>query len=220
MVYIRIVHGSSLHIYVFDGIRGVKLYQVDTKDPDVEKPRERAEREEEDSKLLTNQRNIGIKRYTDQYPDLLDFYNANGEYDITKTERDDFQEFLKKLEDHEREILESNRYFYQIELINEGGLVMPVVLRVVYDDGEVKVMRLPAELWKRDSRRTSKLLVSTKKVVSIELDPNLEIADADRSNNDWPARPEELRFTLEKDEKKNLMQRLKEEREKGDKEKK
>ena len=195
-------------------------YQVDTKDPDVEKPRERAEREEEDSKLLTNQRNIGIKRYTDQYPDLLDFYNANGEYDITKTERDDFQEFLKKLEDHEREILESNRYFYQIELINEGGLVMPVVLRVVYDDGEVKVMRLPAELWKRDSRRTSKLLVSTKKVVSIELDPNLEIADADRSNNDWPALPEELRFTLEKDEKKNLMQRLKEEREKGDKEKK
>ena len=150
----------------------------------------------------------------------MDFYNANGEYDITKTDRDDFQEFLKKLEDHEREILESNRYFYQIELTNEGGLVMPVVLRVVYDDGEVKVMRLPAELWKRDSRRTSKLLVSTKKVVSIELDPNLEIADADRSNNEWPARPEELRFTLEKDEKKNLMQRLKEEREKGDKEKK
>ena len=202
------------------GISGVKLYQMDTKDPDVEKPRERAEREEEDAKLLTNQRNRGVKRYTDQYPDLLDFYNTNGEYDITKTDRDDFQEFLKKLEDHEREVLESNRYFYQIELTNEGGLVMPVVLRVVYDDGEVKVMRLPAELWKRDSRRTSKLLVSTKKVVSIELDPNLEIADADRSNNDWPARPEELRFTLEKDEKKNLMQRLKEEREKGDKEKK
>ena len=202
------------------GIRGVKLYQMDTKDPDVEKPRERAEREEEDAKLLTNQRNRGVKRYTDQYPDLLDFYNRNGEYDITKTDRDDFQEFLKKLEDHEREILESNRYFYQIEMTNEGGLVMPVVLRVVYDDGDVKVMRLPAELWKRDSRKTSKLLVSTKKVVSIELDPNLEIADADRSNNDWPARPEELRFTLEKDEKKNLMQRLKEEREKGEKEKK
>ena len=96
---------------------------------------------------------------------------------------------------------------------------MPVVLRVVYDDGEVKVMRLPAELWKRGSRKTSKLLVSKKKVVSIELDPNLEIADADRSNNDWPARPEELRFTLEKDEKKNLMQRLKEENGKAEKEK-
>ena len=199
------------------GISGVKLYQMDTKDPDVEKPQARAEEEEEDAKLLTNQRNRGLKRYTDRYPDLLDFYNANSEYDVTKTDRDEFQDFLKKLEDHEREILESNRYFYQIDLTNEGGLVMPVVLKVSYDDGEVKVMRLPAELWKRDSRETSKLLVSKKKVVSIELDPYLEMADADRSNNDWPARPEELRFTLEKDEKKNLMQRLKKEREESEK---
>ncbi|HBM78454.1 MAG TPA: aminopeptidase [Verrucomicrobiales bacterium] len=197
-------------------IKGVKLYQMDTKDPDIEKTREKAEREEEDAKLLTNQRNIGIKRYTDRYPDLLDFYNANGEYGVTKKDRDDFQDFLKKLEEHEREILEENRYFYQIDLTNEGGLVMPVVLKVLYEDGEAKIMRLPAELWKRDSRETSKLLVSNKKVVSIELDPNLEIADSDRTNNEWPAQPEELRFTLEKDEKKNLMQRLREEKKKSE----
>ena len=201
-------------------IKGVKLYQMDTKDPDIEKTREKAEREEEDAKLLTNQRNIGIKRYTDRYPDLLDFYNVNGEYDVTKKDRDDFQDFLKKLEEHEREILEENRYFYQVDLTNEGGLVMPVVLKVLYDDGEAKIMRLPAELWKRDSRETSKLLVSNKKVVSIELDPNLEIADSDRTNNEWPAQPEELRFTLEKDEKKNLMQRLREEKKKSEEEKK
>ncbi len=197
-------------------IKGVKLYQMDTKDPDIEKTREKAEREEEDAKLLTNQRNIGIKRYTDRYPDLLDFYNANGEYGVTKKDRDDFQDFLKKLEEHEREILEENRYFYQIDLTNEGGLVMPVVLKVLYEDGEAKIMRLPAELWKRDSQETSKLLVSNKKVVSIELDPNLEIADSDRTNNEWPAQPEELRFTLEKDEKKNLMQRLREEKKKSE----
>ncbi|MDG2486240.1 MAG: M1 family metallopeptidase [Roseibacillus sp.] len=201
-------------------IKGVKLYQMDTKDPDIEKTREKAEREEEDAKLLTNQRNIGIKRYTDRYPDLLDFYNVNGEYDVTKKDRDDFQDFLKKLEEHEREILEENRYFYQVDLTNEGGLVMPVVLKVLYDDGEAKIMRLPAELWKRNSRETSKLLVSNKKVVSIELDPNLEIADSDRTNNEWPAQPEELRFTLEKDEKKNLMQRLREEKKKSEEEKK
>lgn len=201
------------------GIKGVRLYRMNTKDPDVEKPREKAERDEEDAKFLTNQRNSGIKRYTDQYPELLDFYNENDEYDVTRTDRDEFQDFLKKLEEHEREILEENRFFYQIDLTNEGGLVMPVVLKVCYADGEEKVMRLPAELWKRESRETSKLLLSKKEVVRIELDPNLEIADADRANNEWPARPEELSFTLEKDEKKNLMQRLKEENGKAEKEK-
>ena len=89
---------------------------------------------------------------------------------------------------------------------------MPVVLKVKYEDGEEKVMRLPAELWKKKSKEVSKLLVSKKKVVSIELDPNLEIADSDRTNNDWPAKPEELTFTLDKEEKKNLMQQLKEEK--------
>ncbi|MBM51094.1 MAG: aminopeptidase [Roseibacillus sp.] len=201
------------------GIKGVRLYRMNTKDPDVEKPREKAERDEEDAKFLTNQRNSGIKRYTDQYPELLDFYNENDEYDVTRTDRDEFQDFLKKLEEHEREILEENRFFYQIDLTNEGGLVMPVVLKVCYADGEEKVMRLPAELWKRESRETSKLLLSKKEVVRIELDPNLEIADADRANNEWPARPEELSFTLDKDEKKNLMQRLKEENGKAEKEK-
>ena len=95
---------------------------------------------------------------------------------------------------------------------------MPVVLKVEYEDGEVRVMRLPAELWKRESKEVSKLLVSKKKVVSIELDPNLEIADADRTNNDWPAKPEELTFTLDKEEKKNLMQQLREDREKKEEE--
>ena len=45
--------------------------------------------------------------------------------------------------------------------------------------------------------------------MSIELDPYLEIADSDRTNNDWPAKPQELKFSLEKDERKNLMQQLK-----------
>ncbi|HAT18984.1 MAG TPA: hypothetical protein DCS85_02395 [Verrucomicrobiales bacterium] len=177
-------------------------------------PKKKEKKDKEDAKLLTNKRNTGIKRYTDRFPDLLDFYNEHDEDDVTRKDRDEFQEFLEKLEDHEREVLEANRYFYHINLSNEGGLVMPVVLRVEYEDGEEKFMRLPAELWKKKSKEVSKLLVSRKKVVSIELDPNLEIADADRTNNDWPAKPEELTFTLDKEEKKNLMKQLKEEREK------
>jgi hypothetical protein len=191
------------------GIKGVRLYELDTRDPDVEKPKEKEKEEEEDAKLLTNQRNKDIKLYTDRFPDLLDFYNEHDEHDVTKKDRDKFQEFLEKLKEDERELLQTKRYFYAIDFTNAGGLVMPVVLKIGYEDGEERVMRLPAELWKKNRKEVSKLLVSKKKVVSIELDPNLEIADSDRTNNDWPAKPQELKFSLEKDERKNLMQQLK-----------
>ena len=191
------------------GIKGVRLYELDTRDPDIEKPKEKEKEEEEDAKLLTNQRNKDIKLYTDRFPDLLDFYNEHDEHDVTKKDRDKFQEFLEKLKEDERELLQTKRYFYAIDFTNAGGLVMPVVLKIGYEDGEERVMRLPAELWKKNRKEVSKLLVSKKKVVSIELDPNLEIADSDRTNNDWPAKPQELKFSLEKDERKNLMQQLK-----------
>jgi hypothetical protein len=159
--------------------------------------------------LLTNQRNAGIEHYTDRYPDLLDFYNEHGEHDVTKKDREEFEKYLKDLEDDERELLRTNRYFYAIDFANLGGLVMPVILRVTYEDGEEKSMRLPAELWKKNRETVSKLLVSKKKVTKIKLDPNLEIADADRTNNDWPPVPAEIKFSLSKDEKDNLMQEFK-----------
>jgi hypothetical protein len=190
-------------------IKGVRLYELDTKDPDIEKPKEKEREDREDAKLLTNQRNAGIPHYTDRFPELLDFYNEHDERDVTKKDRDKFQEFLEKLEDDERELLRTNRYFYAIDFANVGGLVMPVVLRVTYEDGEETMMRLPAELWKKSRSEVSKLLVSKKKVSAIELDPNLEIADADRTNNDWPPKPEELKFALKKEEAENLMKEFK-----------
>jgi len=191
---------------------------MDTRDPDVEKPKVRKKEEKEDAKLLTNKRNQDIDRYTDRFPDLLDFYNDHGKHDVTPKDRDKFEEFIESLEDDEREILRTHRYFYAIDFSNKGGLVMPVILKVGYEDGEELVMRLPAELWQKNPKKVSKLLVSKKKVVSIELDPNLEIADADRTNNDWPPKPQELTFSLDKDDKKNLMQQLKEAAEKDEKE--
>jgi len=92
------------------------------------------------------------------------------------------------------------------------------MLKIGYEDGEEKIMNLPAELWQKSPKAVTKLLVSKKKVTSIELDPNLEIADSDRTNNDWPAKPQELKFSLKKDEKKNLMQELKKAEEEAKKE--
>jgi hypothetical protein len=72
-------------------------------------------------------------------------------------------------------------------------------------------MRIPAEIWRRNRDAVSKLLITPKEIASVELDPRLETADADRNNNFWPARPAKTRFQIFKDKKeKNPMQLQKE----------
>jgi hypothetical protein len=45
---------------------------------------------------------------------------------------------------------------------------------------------IPAEIWRVNSEKVSKMFYETKKVVSIELDARHQIADAVRSNNGFP----------------------------------
>jgi hypothetical protein len=60
--------------------------------------------------------------------------------------------------------------------------------------------------------------MSKKEVVRVVLDPTLETADTDRSNNYWPAQVEPTRFELYKrrdSKSENPMQRAKRAAEKG-----
>ena len=78
--------------------------------------------------------------------------------------------------------LGKDAYFYQVDLEMIGKLVMPVILKLEYEDGSFKEVRIPAEIWKLEDA-VSKVLVSNKRVKKIVLDPNLETADTDVSNN-------------------------------------
>ncbi|MFN9428939.1 MAG: hypothetical protein ACK6DX_02215, partial [Acidobacteriota bacterium] len=146
----------------------VRLFQLDTKNPDVEKPLQRQQKKDEPI-TLREQRNK-------QLPKLL-----------------------ADLEEEERTALKGGSNFYVIDLRNAGGLVMPVILGIEYKDGKKEEMRIPAEIWRRNNQRVSKLLVTPKEVVSITLDPHLETADTDLSNNYWPARPVKTPFQLFKE---------------------
>jgi hypothetical protein len=85
---------------------------------------------------------------------------------------------------------------------------MPVILKLSHDDGSSTEVRLPAELWVRDNLAVTKLVISEKPVVSVELDPHLETADTDRSNNYFPPQIQKSRFRLFRDQKeRNQMQK-------------
>ena len=87
---------------------------------------------------------------------------------------------------------------------------MPLVLQFDYADGTDEVIRIPAEIWKMlPHESVTKVFPTKKEVRSITLDPFLETADTDKSNNYWPSKPSPSRFELFKTERsrENPMQR-------------
>jgi hypothetical protein len=95
-----------------------------------------------------------------------------------------YEKVKSQLTDLTKQRLVADQYFYQVDLAMIGKLVMPVILKLEYEDKSFKEVRIPAEIWKLEDA-VSKILVTDKKVKKITLDPNLETADTDTSNNTW-----------------------------------
>src|SRR6185503_19619967 len=79
-------------------------------------------------------------------------------------------------------------------------LVMPLPLKLEYTDGTTETLQLGAELWRYNTEKCSKLIMTTKELKSVVLDPREELADCDIENNFWPRRPVKTKFQLFKEE--------------------
>ena len=90
--------------------------------------------------------------------------------------------------------LEVPKYFYEITYDKPGGLVMPIIVDYEYEDGSVERVTYPAQVWRKNDKEVKKLVTSNKKIISINLDPDLETADIDTSNNSWPKKQEDSEF--------------------------
>ena len=146
-------------------------------------------------------RNEGLPQRLESHPRLADFYNEFDELDVTDKDRETYKKLLADLDAPDRDVLKTNAFFYVVKLKNVGGVVMPVVLKILYEDGSHEVRNYPAELWSQNSQSVSKLLVLDRAVAQIQLDPFVQTADADRDNNYFPRRIEQERFHLEKEKK-------------------
>jgi hypothetical protein len=181
--------------YVDVAIDKVTLYRLDSRDPEVEKPRLRADAEAE-PKTLTELGNQGRQRRLDRYPELQDFYNSYDELDVTPYDYAQYRKFLEDLEDREKVLLATDEMFYAVDFVNVGGLPMPLPLEITYGDGSARKLTIPAEIWRTNAKKVTKLFITDQEIVKIVLDPHLAIADADRSNNQFPAEPVKSRFQL------------------------
>ena len=201
------------------GIKSLKLYEIDTKNPDIEKPIQKTKRDELNAKDLIDIRNKSLPKAVDKNKKLLDFYNKYDPLDVTDADRREYNKWIKELDSEELKLLSLRKKFYVIELENVGGLVSPVILEIDYKNAKSETIRIPAEIWRKNNDNVRKMIISDKEIVQIEVDPLLETADTDRYNNFWPPKTIESRFQIQKRKKsKNPMQKAKEEKQRVEKE--
>jgi len=91
--------------------------------------------------------------------------------------------------------IKAPKYFYQVVFEKNGGLVMPILLRLTYEDGSTKTIKYPAEIWRFNDKEVKKLIVSDKKIVKFEIDPDNLTADVNPDNNVWPRVKHSSRFS-------------------------
>ncbi|WBL21772.1 M1 family metallopeptidase [Zunongwangia sp. HRR-M8] len=86
----------------------------------------------------------------------------------------------------ERNNLEVPKYFYQVTFNKPGGLVMPLIVELTYADGSTEMKRYPVQVWMKNDSEVVKTIASNKEITKVVVDPDLETADVDLSNNSWP----------------------------------
>ncbi len=191
-------------------IDGIHQYILDTGNPELDKPITKKEKEER-VKTVAEIRDANIKTYTELHPELKDFYSSYDEFSVLPSEREKFQELLKNLEKEEIDpnILTTKRNFYVIDFSNQGGLIMPIPLKIEYTDGTSEQFQIPAEIWRTNPQKVSKLLITTKVLKSVQVDPHEELPEIHRDLNFWPRQlvKDHFQFHLE-EKKKNPMQEL------------
>ena len=197
---------STDHVDI--SVDSVTVGTIDTGNPEIENALRR-EKKESEPLSLTVERNRDIEKRVDINSALKDFYNFFDQFSYGKGDIEAYKQSNEGLEDWQREIRGSDDNYYYVTFSNNGGLVMPIIVELTYENGQTEMVRLPAEIWRRNPKTVTKLFISPKKLVGVEVDPRWETADVDRSDNALPRKFEEKRLDLfARSRRSNLMQRL------------
>jgi hypothetical protein len=95
-------------------------------------------------------------------------------------------DYLKTLTAEEKGSLKSPKFFYEVEFNKPGGMMMPILVEITYEDGTVENFKYPAQIWRKNNDTARKVYATEKAIKKIQIDPKLETADIDVTNNTWP----------------------------------
>ena len=92
----------------------------------------------------------------------------------------------EKLTAEEKASLNAPKFFYEVEFNKPGGLIMPILVEITYEDGTTENFKYPAQIWRKNNDTAKKVYATSKAIKKIQIDPKLETADIDVTNNSWP----------------------------------
>jgi hypothetical protein len=71
---------------------------------------------------------------------------------------------------------------------------MPIIVELTFEDGTTENHYFPAQIWRKNDQEVSRTFATKKAIAKIQIDPKLETADIDTSNNSWPKTIEKSKF--------------------------
>jgi|SaaInlStandDraft_1057018.scaffolds.fasta_scaffold02193_8 hypothetical protein len=183
--------------YVDIALTDVKLFQLNTQNPAVEKAFLNDRFNERDVHIGETRNNKDIKETINEKDNLIDdFYGKRDIYQVDALDLKEYERLKKTLNSKNINLLNAGYFFYELSFENVGGLVMPLIIKVTYMDESSEVIRIPAEVWRSKEYNISKVFILKKEVAGFQLDPYLETADTDLQNNAWPRKAIPSRFDL------------------------
>lgn len=177
-------------------LNDVRWFRINTNDPTVENAITQ-EQKDASPKDIASTRNEEIGKTQDEIDTgLVDFYTNYDPLEVSIIDIEDHDRFISGLSDKKLALLNSGKNYYELSFENKGGLVMPIIIQLRFTDGSTEDHYIPAEIWRKNHQNISKVLVTEKEVSEIIIDPYLETADTDTSNNYYPPRQQMNRFEL------------------------
>ena len=186
---------STDHVDI--ALSNVKLFQLNTQNPEVEKSFSRNQYENRDVHIGETRNKTQIKETINEKDDNIDdFYGKRDGFKVEALDLKEYQDVKGDLDDDKIKLLNAGYFFYELSFENVGGLVMPLIIKVSYMDQTSEIIRIPAEVWRAKEYNISKVFILEKEVESFQLDPFLETADTDLQNNSWPRKVIPSRYEL------------------------
>ncbi|WP_221389976.1 M1 family metallopeptidase [Dyadobacter sp. NIV53] len=175
----------------------VNWFSIDTQNPQIEKELARKEAARKGS-TISKERDLATKSETVVAQDstMADFYTKYDPFKVTEADKQKYEQYLAGLSESERQLVQDNTNFYTLSLKNKGGVVMPVIVKMQFEDGTDSVAVFPAEIWRFNDASINKVITTKKKVVQWTLDPYFQIADIDTENNSFPRVAKPTRFQI------------------------
>ena len=65
-------------------------------------------------------------------------------------------------------------------------MIMPIIVELQFADGTTENHYFPAQIWRKCNQSAIRVFATEKPIKKIQIDPKLETADIDTTNNMWP----------------------------------